>query len=57
MPDPSMSVDAQQIHVAENGDGFYRLAFSAMDYEKMAFATKTIASSISDFFAPASVQV
>lgn len=56
MPDASMRVDAQQIHVAENGDGFYRLAFSAMDYESMALATKTIASSTIEFFGSAAVQ-
>lgn len=39
--------------VADNGDGFYRLAFSSMEYEKMVFATKVIAETTQEFFASA----
>lgn len=51
-PAPSLQqeYDEDRFHVASNGDGFFRLAFSSMDYEKMVFATKTIAETTAEFF-------
>lgn len=52
-PAPSMQAQEDRFHIAENGDGFFRLAFSSMDYDKMVFATKTIAESAQEFFCSA----